>query len=337
MRMKNVKLLFAFSWTMAIGGTLLTACSGNDREEDQPDQKSPYITKVLEFCPAPGQFTNTMPSWAKEDTKETMNQKVLAAIGNNKSGLISLGSFGGYVVVGFDHTIENVEGERDFRILGNASYAIENPNPNPPTKGGSCEPGIVMVAYDKNKNGKPDADEWYELAGSEYSKTTTLKEYRITYFRPDENKIPPVVDEGALVIDPEYIRWEDNQGQSGYIVKNSYHESNSYFPQWIEGETLTLKGTLLPGNAVDEGLVFWEKGSHWILYAYDWGYADNRLNNEEGSTFDISWAVDANGNKVSLPGVDFIKIYTGVLQTCGAIGDTSTEVGGVEDLHLLKK
>lgn len=334
MRKKNVKLFFAFSWVMLIGGAI-AGCSGNDREEEVPDVNSPYITKVLEFCPAPGQFINTMPTWEEGDTKETMNQKVLGAIGHNKSGLISLGSFGGYVVVGFDHTIENVEGKRDFRILGNAFYEQYNPNPNPPAKGGSCEPGIVMVAYDKNKNGKPDVDEWYELAGSEYLKTGTRKKYEITYFRPDENKITPVVDEGDLVIDPEYIRWEDNLGRNGYITKNSYHESNSYFPQWIEGEKITLKGTLLPENGVDEGTAHGQ-GSLWVLYSYDWGYADNRLNNEEGSAFDIGWAVDTDGNRVNLAGVDFIKIYTGVLQACGVIGENSTEVSGVEDLHLLK-
>ncbi len=31
--------------------------------------------------------------------------------------MISLGGFGGYVVVGFDHTITNVTGKRDFGYL----------------------------------------------------------------------------------------------------------------------------------------------------------------------------------------------------------------------------
>ena len=57
-----------------------------------------------------------------------MNEKVLAAIGNNKKGMISLGGFGGYVVVGFDHTITNVTGKRDFRVLGNAFYSAANPD-----------------------------------------------------------------------------------------------------------------------------------------------------------------------------------------------------------------
>lgn len=54
--------------------------------------------------------------------------------------MITLGGFGGYVVMGFDHTIMNVAGKRDFRVLGNAFYADANPNPNAP-EGGSCEPG----------------------------------------------------------------------------------------------------------------------------------------------------------------------------------------------------
>lgn len=48
---------------------------------------------------------------------------------------------------------------------------------------------IVMVSYDTNMNGKPD-DEWYELAGSEYYKPTTIHNYSITYTRPDPNKKP---------------------------------------------------------------------------------------------------------------------------------------------------
>ncbi|MFV0392579.1 MAG: T9SS type A sorting domain-containing protein, partial [Paludibacteraceae bacterium] len=47
----------------------------------------------------------------------------------------------------------------------------------------------------------------------------------------------------------------------------------------------------------------------------------------------IEWAVNADGNPVHLPAVDFIKIYTGVNQYCGWLGETSTEILGVTDLH----
>ena len=94
---------------------------------------------------------------------------------------------------------------------------------------------------------------------------------------------------------------------------------------------LSFKGTLLPNNAKDES----GEGKYWVLYAYPWGYADNGLNVDETSNFNIEWAVDAEGNPVHLPGIDFVKIYTGVNQYCGWLGETSTEVMGINDLHLL--
>lgn len=75
--------------------------------------------------------------------------------------MVSLGGFGGYIVVGFDHTIENKSGLCDFRVLGNAFYA------NGASDYGSSEPGVIQVCYDANGNGLPD-DGWYEIAGSSY-------------------------------------------------------------------------------------------------------------------------------------------------------------------------
>lgn len=141
---------------------------------------SPYITSVTDYRPAPGQFVNELPEYSEGDTQTDMNRKALEAIGNNARGMITLGGYGGYVVCGFDHTIVNTPGQRDFKVLGNAFYADANPNPDAPAEGGSCEPGIVMVAFDRNRNGRPDSDEWYELAGSEHGKPTTKAGYEIT-------------------------------------------------------------------------------------------------------------------------------------------------------------
>jgi len=302
-----------------------------DPTEVTPEGGSPYITRVLDYRPAPGQFTNKLPEYVDGDTQDVMNQKVLDAIGYNRNGMISLGSYGGYVVVGFDHTIRNVAGEKDFQILGNAFYATANPRPNAP-KGGSCEPGIVMVAYDANKNHRPDDNEWYELAGSEYTKSATIKEYEITYQRNPATHVATPDAQLEWNIDTTNCPWTDNQGQKGYIFKNMFND-HEYYPQWIKENSIKFKGTLLPKNAIDES----GKGTYWVLYAFDWGYADNALNAEDGSKFDIAWAVDSKGRPVELPGVDFVKIYTGVNQYCGWLGEVSTEVSGVTDLHLLKK
>lgn len=299
---------------------------------------SAYITKVLDFMPAVGQFTNDLPKYVAGDTQETMNTKVLNAIGNNKRGMISLGGFGGYVVVGFDHTIQNVSGKRDFRVLANAFYANANPDSNAP-EGGSCEPGVIMVAYDANGNGVPDDNEWYEIAGSSHEDPTKelwyekarangndvniYRNYEITYYKPDSE--PSTAEEKE-----KYIRWEDNQGNTGYKVKNIYHDQ-SYYPQWATGNKLTFKGTCLPQNGVDES----GAGSYFVLYKFRYGYADNETNVKDESAIDVDWAVNPKGQKVHLPGVDFIKIYTGVNQENGWLGECSTEVTGVEDLHIL--
>ena len=293
---------------------------------------SPYITSIPEYKPAPGQFVNELPKYEEGDTQRAINQKVLEAIGYNTRGMITLGGYGGYVICGFDHTIVNVPGQYDLKILGNAFHANANPNPEAPEEGGSCEPGIVMVAYDRNKNGIADDDEWYELAGSEYTKETTLKNYQITYYRPDEYHEPVEApeDEQSWNTDAEYIAWQDNRNAQGFMPKNIYHRQD-YYPKWLEEDELSFKGTLLPNNAKDES----GEGKYWVLYAYPWGYADNGLNVDETSNFNIEWAVDAEGNPVHLPGIDFVKIYTGVNQYCGWLGETSTEVMGINDLHLL--
>jgi hypothetical protein len=44
--------------------------------------------------------------------------------------------------------------------------------------------------------------------------------------------------------------------------------------------------------------------------------------------------VDANGNKVVLDEIDFVKIYTAINQNAGPMGEISTEIMTVEDLHF---
>ncbi len=303
------------------------SCSKDYTETNIEEDTDPYISRVFEFSPSMGQFTNVLPKYEIGDTQETMRQKAEKAInGKRPIGMVSLGGFGGYIVFGFNHTVENKKGFRDFRVLGNAFWAAGNPNLEASTRGGSSEPGIIMVSVDENKNGLPD-DKWYEIAGSAHKKA--IKNYEITYYRPNPNKTP-VRDESAFYAsDVEYIRWTDNRGSSGYKMKNIYH-SQSYFPEWFE-DKVTFKGTLLPNNGIDEG----GTGSYWVLYAFEYGYADNAPNNDDASAIDIDWVIDENGNKVHLPGIDFVKVYNGMNQECGWLGETSTEVAGAYDLHAL--
>lgn len=284
---------------------------------------SKYISNVFDFRPAVGQFTNGIPEYLPGNTEANMISAAKKAIVGPNSSMISLGGFGGYVVFGFDHTIPNMNG-RDFKILGNAFFGSEASE----ERFGSCEPGIILVAYDKNKNGKPDEDEWYEIAGSEYFKNTTVKNYSITYFKPDPNKQPVAGDE-FWQANREYIKWQDNQGNSGYKTQNAFHDQN-YYPLWIAESSYSLKGTKLKDNFYDQS----GTGNYWVGKSFDFGYADNAPNNDEGSNIDISWAVDKEGKYVKLPGIDFVKVYTGINQEAGWLGEVSTEVAGAYDLYF---
>jgi len=283
---------------------------------------SPYIAKVYDYCPAPGQFINMMPIYDDGDGYAEILKKVEESLSGTNDVMVSLGGFGGYLTFGFDHTVINRPGEKDFMIHGNSFYEPTGDG----RKGGSAEPGIVMVSYDRNCNGLPD-DEWYELAGSEYSNPATIHGYSITYHRPDDGR--EIISQGVLT-DVNYIAWEDSEGVSSYMAKNSFHRQE-YYPGWIEADELTFEGTRLPDNGVDTS----GTGAYFVLYCYDWGYADNHPNDyTDLNSFDISWAVDKDGMPVALPGVDFIRIYTGVNQYCGRVGETSTEICRAQDLHI---
>ncbi|MBD5185235.1 MAG: PKD domain-containing protein [Bacteroidales bacterium] len=275
---------------------------------------NPYVAKVYEFCPAPGQFIHDVPILTDDMTPEEVIAEVESQLCGNDDdgaapGMVSLGAFGGYVVFGFDHPLVNVKGEYDLRIFGNSFRGMIDDEAY-----GSSEPGIVMVSVDTNGNGIPD-DEWFELAGSEYHSEGTFHNFEITYKRPADNTTG--------------VSWTSNDPAAGEgsVERTQFHTQN-FWPGWYAGETLTFRGTRLAPNAQNTA----EEGENWVLHAYDWGYADN-LPNDEDPGLKLDWAVDAQGNPVELEQVHFIKVYTALAQNCGWIGETSTEVCGAQDLH----
>jgi len=284
--------------------------------------RSPYAAEVYEYRPAPGQFVNTRPAYTDGDTEADMCRKALASIGGVSAEAVTLGSFGGYITLGFDHTVENVAGQPDFVVLGNAffdSKALKG-------EGGSCEPGVVMVSRDVNGNGKPD-DPWYEILGTA---TGTTASYTVTYHRPADGHSPVVSDPAGAYDDDEYIGWTASDGTSGHMP-HLIVNPQPYYPQWVSGPTITLSGRRLPDNAVQE-----QHGrfKEWVAYPVGEGYADCWPNDDSRAGIDIGRAVDADGHAANLPGIDFVRVYTGVHQQAGALGEISTEVCGMVDLHL---
>ncbi len=270
--------------------------------------------KVLEWCPAPGQFIGD-PTSGMDGSETTLAAANAWAQGRlDKQWFVSLGGFGGYIVVGFDHSVPNVEGQMDFSVTGNA---LINPSA---AGGGSNEPGVVYVMQDTNGNGLPD-DEWYELHGSETGKPEVVSNYAVTYYRPSGPKMN--------------VQWTDNLGNSGTVDHHDFfHPQPYYWPAWVAGASYTLRGTRLPSRTSQT------ESGNWDNRVFDWGYADNLGSDviggqQEGAPangFKIENAVLPDNSPIHLKYIDFVKVQTGVNAKAGWLGEVSTEVLGFKDL-----
>ena len=188
-----------------------------------------------------------------------------------------------------------------------------------------------MVGVDNDGDGVPsDGDLWYEIKGADYDRCQ--HNYEITYYKPDENKVRVPHDSWRFISDVEYVYWTSNDenpdSTSGYVWRNSFH-NQPYWPLWLEDTVMTFRGTKLPNTAID---MSGGNGNNWFQPFFGLGYVDNLPNGQEPG-FMIDWAVDEEGNSVSLDHVDFIKVYCGQLDYCGWLGEVSTEFCGAEDLH----
>ena len=286
--------------------------------------KSDY-NEVFEYTPAPGQFINELKTGGFNGTQITPETAIDYAkkrmANRDKQGkknplFVSLGGFGGYIIVGFDHSIDN-SGDYDLGILGNSFN-------------GSSEPGIVWVMQDENGNGLPD-DTWFELAGSETGKSETIQNYAVTYYRPSGPGMP--------------VQWSDNKGNKGEIdYLKQFHPQEYYYPLWVMEDSYTLTGTCLKANNYDAS----GNGSYWVNPHYEWGYVDNwspidRLTNEDNANaaananhFKISNAIDFECKPIDLKYIDFVKVQVGVNTKSGWLGEVSTEVFGFYDYNMKK-
>lgn len=262
------------------------------------DTNSPALAyQVIEYTPGPGQYIND-PVTGGAGITSAEEAVVYATSRLEKNLYVSLGAWGGYIVVKFNEPIAN-SGSYDFSIGCNAFDS-------------SSEPGIVWVMKDENGNGMAD-DVWYELKGSYFGQPDYERNYWVRYKRP-----------GAC----EPTHWEDSNGETGYVNwMGSYHSQEYYYPEWVKEDSYTLYGSRLPLQAVQDEIT-----GQWRNEAFDWGYADNfgeDFTKTDGRNFfRISDAVTSENEPAHLPTIDFVKVQTGVNGTAGWLGENSTEVTG---------
>lgn len=270
-------------------------------------------SRLISYQPAPGQHINL---------EQLGTPQAALQMTENIQTLVSLGNFGGNIILGFNMPCVNDPKNPygiDFTILGNAFS-------------GSSEPGVVWVMKDENRNGLPD-DSWFEIAGSHYFHSKTIRNYEVTYCKTDTRD----------------VCWNDNHGNSGVLKANSYNTQEYYpavefFPGYPQ-DSIRFTGSLLYPE-IDNSNPMEIK-----LLPPEFGYADNfarkqgveltlpdnpysaEVEGAGGNPIDISWAVDSLGNYVELDSIHFIKIVTGYFTDLGRLGEASTDVAWVVDVE----
>ena len=335
---------------------------------------------LVAYLPAAGQFMNEGANgsgWGGPFTA-TGSQKLKGLVEGYVTTGVSLGAFGGYVVLDFGVPEKNADGSVksgiyndpdnaygvDFILYGNAM-------------GTWAEPGCVQVSL--------DGENWYDLAGSlHYRPETTDKGYAIwdystTYTHPEAAESEGTGANGVAVPYASTYKLRPTsteKTESGTVDINAWHK-HSYFPLYnnyfvaLNGLSTSLNGLVPPltglnlesfgsyasktdpsaatltlkdvklvppkhnnanSTAPDDFLFGYVDchpnglRSNVQLNPYTTGRTSNTTSN--GDPMDLSWAVDDNGNPVYLASVRYVRVYTGVMQMNGIMGESSTEVLG---------
>ncbi|RFS21880.1 hypothetical protein DVR12_14605 [Chitinophaga silvatica] len=261
----------------------------------KPEQYIRNAYMVYEYAPSPGKNHNwsiigSADGWKFGDEHPLSYNEFLAKATeirkeDDAAGLF-IGSWGGSATFKFDHTVANAPGKPDLEIAGTYSRL------DPPT---------VYVAYDRNKNGKPDADEWYEIKNDDYG-LEDMPDYAITFTYDSTT-----TDAKRIYT---YFDWKDNQDSAfaGQILTNKTFTSamtyegtfstRGFFPGLNMTNINTKEVAILDGWKSS----FTRKGKRITKNLTGIPPFFQKLN------IDIDLAVNSKGESVQLPGIDFVKV-----------------------------
>jgi PKD repeat protein len=235
-----------------------------------------------------------------------------------------IGSWGGSATFKFDHTVANVPGKTDIEL--SATYS----NRDLPA---------VFVAYDRNKNGIADEDEWYEIKNGDFG-LEDMPEYEMTF-----THIKTETDDRRIYT---HFTWKDNQEEP---AQGEVNINKTFTSAQTTAGVISTRG-LFPGiNMID----FSTKE---IALLQGWSNSFSRkgkriTRNLSGApafsqklNIDIGLAVNEKGESIQLPGIDFIKIQKVIypfhqdLSTGGILTDYNMDekrmlhVSSIIDKHL---
>ena len=394
---------------MGTGAATLTVTNANGSFTiycPAPEYDVTGAAGIVAYLPAPAQFVNegvTTGGWGDAFTSTAGSLKPLVN-GNSQTG-VSLGSFGGYVVLDFGTPAKDTSGNVtsgiyndptnahgvDFILYGNALSTW-------------AEPGCVQVSQ--------DGTTWYDIAGSLHYRVPAMTaatdtngdtfavtsagaiwDYTATYTDPtpaDQTANTTAASNlGTYPSNPLFTYSAVTRPGSNALTGNSKVAYNAWhrhtwFPltcnYFVNRTTQDTQGDLIgkalanlsmassfkvvKGTNTANAMTLQFTGVRLMPVTnssyvgsttpddFLFGYADCHINGTPsgaqanpyttgrstgGDPIDISWAVypagstdstgkDISGHPVSLTAIRYVRVYTGVQQMNGIMGESSTEI-----------
>jgi len=292
---------------------------------------SPFATVVLDYSPAPGQFVN---SSIFNDPEKALGPPVGSGVAApNNDAVVSLGSFGGSITLGFDQTVLdnplNAFG-LDAIVFGNAFFTGGDPTRR------FAEAGIIEISRDVNGNGLPD-DPWYVIRGSSLPSVPAVAAFTQQWDNDPNTAIPPL-NIGWYPDPLLYPQLPPAYQTTGFLLPAAFQSvplvnpggpgsSLEAYYGYADVSPVLLLGDLDGDNLVEDPNTLPEQFYTRPDNPFEVGI---RTGSGGGDAFDIAWAVDpVTGDPAMLDGFDFIRITTGANAQAGILGEISTEVSAV--------
>ena len=309
-----------------ICGGVLVLCCGSAWAQ------SAFATRVLDYRPAPGQFVQN-PGF--NDPASALGPPIGAGTADgDETKAVTLGGFGGSIVLGFDHTVRDDAKHphgHDFIVFGNAFWSGGNAN----RRWG--EPATIEISLDENGNGLPD-DSWFLIPGSHIAAPAQHWQAQTWDDDAEDATFPPAyswwVPPGERGVWQTWgFRLPSRPFEDSILIENPNGPFATAEGVWgyADCSPTLLLGDLDGDNQIDApGLTpeeFYTVPDDPFVVGVDPGSGG-------GDAFDIAWAVEpSTGAPAGLRGFDFIRITNATNVVLGPFGERSAEVCGVAEVR----